>query len=636
MGRLVSGIAAVLMPDGQAVDSRVIATMLDSMTARGPDGTTMWQSGPLGLGFLALHTTPEAVREPQPHIDRATGRAIAFDGRLDNRDDLIEALGGTVTHHDGDAALVVAAFNRWGTDAAIRLVGDFALAIADPAARSLLCIRDVIGVRPLCYARSRTGALFVASEMRALLATGMVDEAINEARALEFLSERRYDSAETLYTNVLRLPPAHVLTADHRATRAFRYWDLDPAKNVVYRRDEEYLEHSGELFGRVVRAQTRSSTRVGVLLSGGVDSSAVAALAVSTGAACEALSIIFPGQPCDESAFIRDVAERYGIVSTVIEHRPQSPQWYEQSIEDYGDLPDYPNGAMLDPLRERAAASGVRVLLTGAGGDEWFDGSRFHYADWLRRGALMRVARYLTSDVVSRGVRMTASDFAILGVWPTLPPSLRGVIKRVVSPGTRRVVPEWIPAGAAVRTALEARIAFKVTPRDGESFSQADMRTGMALGSQVYMAEMDDRSASRAGVEQRNPLYDRRVIEFAYGLPEEQRWRGSCRKYLLRQAVDLPPAVRARRDKAEFSDVIIQALHSLKRTSVPHLCERGWIVPEVFADMHDRFCRLTDAGDPRRWQLAMPLWMLFAVDRWLEHAVKRRRHERRTEAPAFA
>jgi asparagine synthase (glutamine-hydrolysing) len=625
------------MPDGrQPADPRVLTTMLAAMAARGPDGTTMWRSGPLALGFLALHTTPEAAREQQPHIDRATGRAVVFDGRLDNRDELIEALGGTVTNDDGDAALVMAAFNRWGADAAVRLVGDFALAIADPSARRLCCIRDVMGVRPLCYGRSRTGVLLVASEMRAVLASGLVDDTINEPRALEFLSERKYDSAETLYTHVLRLPPAHVLTADQCSTRVFRYWDLDSGAKVVYRRDDDYVEHARELFGRVVRAQTRTNGGVGVLLSGGVDSSAVAALAVSARADCKAFSVVFPGEPCDESPFIRDVAERCGIVSTVVEHRPQSPQWYERSVEDYDDLPDYPNGAMLDPLREHAAASGVRVLLTGAGGDEWFDGSRFHYADWLRQGAVARIARYLASDVVSRGIRMTASDFAILGVWPTLPPFMRGAIKRVVSPGNRQIVPEWIPAAAAARTRLEARIAFKVTPREGESFAQADMRTGMALGSQAYMAEMDDRSASRAGVEQRNPLYDRRVIEFAYGLPEEQRWRGSCRKYLLRRAVDLPPAVRARRDKAEFSDVIIQAVHGLARTSVPRLCERGWVVPEAFAEMYGRFCRLTAARDPLRWQLAMPLWMLFAVDRWLEHAVKRGRDERRTEAAAFA
>src|SRR5262249_38777423 len=132
-------------------------------------------------------------------------------------------------------------------------------------------------------------------------------------------------------------------------------------------------------------------------------------------------------------------------------------------------------------------------------------------------------------------------------------PRVRAAAKRVHAP--HPPVPEWIDSDAAARTNLAERIAMRVEPRAGERYAQADTRLIAASGYQVHSDEIEDRAASRDGMEQRNPLYDRRIIEFALGLPEEQRRRGGTAKYVLRRAVAgvLPDAIRLRRDKAEFS-----------------------------------------------------------------------------------
>lgn len=633
----MSGLAAVFIPDGRPADPAVLSVMLDAMRVRGPDGTSAWHRGPAALGFLALHTTPESQHERQPYEDPRTGRVVVFDGRLDNRDDLIAALAGAASPRDGDAALALAAFERWGTDAPVHLLGDFAFTLWDPAARRILCARDVMGVRPLCYAQTNDGALLIASEMRALLATGLVDASINEGRALEFLSERGYHGTETLYTAITRLAPAHTLIAGPSGIRTHRHWDFDAGASIRHRRDEDYVEHARHLLTQAVRAQTRAVGRVGISLSGGVDSSALTALTSAAGVECEGFSVVFPGRPCDETPFIDAVSAHCGVPATKVPYQPARPGWYAQNTSDYQDLAEYPNGVMLDGAHARASASGVRVLLTGCGGDEWFAGSRFHYADWLRQGAAARIVRQLTADVAVRGPRRAMLNLAMFGVWPVLPGAVRSGIKHVVRSKSREVVPAWIHPDTASRTGLASRIAFKVSPREGETFAQAEMRLLMTIGIQAHNEEMDDRSMTRAAVEHRHPFYDRRIMEFAYALPEDQRWRGRYRKHLLRSAVpELPEAIRWRQDNAEFTGVMIDGLRSVMRPSVPRLSERGWIVPEVFLEMHGRCRRALASGDACRWPLVMPLWMMFAVECWLEQTMTRSHHDRRTETAAIA
>ncbi len=632
----MSGIAAIVKTEGSA-DRAVLSRMLESMSSRGPDGASLLSAGPAALGFLALHTTPESLNERQPYIDPRSSRVVVFDGRLDNRCDLLEALDGAVSLHDGDAAFVAAAFDKWGIDAASHLIGDFALAVWDPHRRRLFGARDVMGVRPFCYARGSDGSLLVASEMRGLLATRLVDDGINEARVLEFLSERGYHQSETQYTAIVRLPPAHALVAEDGAVRTFRFWDFGEGRSPRYRRDAEYAEHLRHLLQQSVRAASRTIGPVGIFLSGGVDSSALTAIAAHDGIDCEAFSVVCPGQPHDESHFIRAVSTHCGVRVTELPYDSTPADWYIANARDYADLPEYPNGTMLDELRARGAASGVRVMLTGCGGDEWLTGSRFHYADWLRDGDVVRVIRQFGSDLVAKGPRRAANYLAMCGVWPVLPQALRRSVKRVVKPKARQIVPDWIASDAAARTSLESRIAFKVTPRAGERFAQAEMRLLLAIGVEAHSQEMDDRSMTRGGVEHRHPFFDRRIIEFAYGLPEDQRWRGPYIKHVLRAAVpELPDAVRWRRDKAEFSDVITDGVQRIVARPAPRLLERDWIVPGVVADMRDRFQRAIAARDRTAWQLGMPLWMIFAVETWLESLETRSRHDRYTEAAAAA
>jgi asparagine synthase (glutamine-hydrolysing) len=619
----MSGIAAVFGREGGAPHAEFIGTILDAMSERGRDGRAWWRDAPIVLGSLRFQTTQESLAERQPRFNPRTGCVIVLDGRIDNRDDTINALVDRLGPDESDAAIVLAAYEQWGTDSPSRLLGDFAFVIWDPRVQQLFAARDVMGVRPLCYAQSRDGELIVASELRGILATGAVDDSINEARVLEHLADRAQHREETLYRHIRRLPPAHIMLATRERIQIRRYWDFDSVRSIRYRRDDDYAAHLRELLTRAIRAQSRSIGPLGLLLSGGLDSSSIAAIAAAEGIRCEAFSVGYPARPYDERIFAEMVARHCCIPFTMVSHVSRPAREYEHEVRTYRDLPQYPNGATLDRARRHAAAAGVRVLLTGAGGDEWFTGSPFQYADWIHTGNVWRLGRAFGSDIGRRGLRAALRRITLSGVWPLLPPSGRQLVKTFVP--RRDGLPDWIPDDVVGRVDLASRIAARVVPRGGETFCQADIRDVATSGFLVHSEELEDRAASRAGVEQRNPFYDRRIIEFAFALPEEQRSRGGGTKYVLRRAVAglLPDAVRMRRDKAEFSELYVDAIQGWAQLVTPHLVSRGWIVPGALERMCTNLLAWRAASDSRYYHMVDAVWIALALECWFAERQKR-------------
>lgn len=627
----MSGVAAVLMADGAPTSRLTLTRMVRSMAVRGPDGVSSWCAGPVALGFLSLITTPEAAAERQPFIDPVTTSVVVIDGRLDNREDLARALGDEVVADAGDAAYVAAAYRRWGGDAFVRLIGDFAVIIWDARERRMLAARDVMGVRPLCYARTAGGDLVMASEVRALLATGLVAADVSELVALEHLAGQEQHRAETLFRDIRRVPPAHVLTASATGESLRQFWDFEPSAEIRYRSDRDYAEHGRELIGRAVRAQARSRTGVGVLLSGGLDSSLVAAVAVAEQVPTRTYSVSFPGQSCDERPYIAAVAAHSGLPSHVRPYVVRPPQWYDERAATYRELPDYPNGASLDDLFQTLASRGERVVFTGFGGDEWFTGSPFQIADALRRGDVATAVGTWVNDVGRRGWRVATREAVACGAWAALPSRIRETARALRV--TRRVIPPWIPGELATRVGLADRIGSRVTPRAGETFAQADVRHVAMSGFQVHSEELQDRAASSAGIECRHPLYDRRVMEFGYAIPEHQRKRRGETKVVLRAIGRglLPESVRSRRGKAEFTANYLDAIRARGVVRFPQLESRGWIDPQVAQRLSRYLIEWTTDSVPSLPGAVDAVWMMHALESWLTHEARRR--DVRTEDP---
>ena len=278
----MSGVFGLIRPDGPPATAGELAAMAVRLARRGPEGSSVWRDGPVGLGLTLLATTPEALCERLPLRDEATGCVITADVRLDNRADLIGALdlceraSGT-----GDAGLVLAAYVAWGRGCLERLRGDFAFAIRDPRDGSLFCARDRFGMRPLSYHHA-PGRLFAfGSEPEAVLALTEVPWRINEGRIADVLvgELEGIDRTSTFFEGVFRLPPAHALVVTPQGLHIWRYWSPEPGPILRLGSDEAYAEAFLEVFAQAVRSRLRGAGPVGSMLSGGMDSGSVVAVA---------------------------------------------------------------------------------------------------------------------------------------------------------------------------------------------------------------------------------------------------------------------------------------------------------------------------------------------------------------------
>jgi asparagine synthase (glutamine-hydrolysing) len=620
----MTAIAAVFGAGAPAAGDG-IRRMLDAAAHRGAAAAAIWQSGAVTLGHRA-----SVGRNGVPHAPFAAtpdGNAIVFDGRLDNRDDLRRAL--PHASPASDAALALAAYAKWSEEAPVHLLGDFAFAVWDARRRRLVCARDVLGQRPLFHG-SIAGATLVASEAQQVLAHPAFAAIVNEGAIAESLTGTPMSVEETIWKGVIRLPAAHALIVTEDGARRARYWDFDPDARLEYARDAEYAEHFLDLFRTAIECRTRDAAAVGVFLSGGLDSSAIAGVAQLLarergGAPLRAFAMTFPGLAVDETPYIDAVAQKWDLATVRLVARPPSRRDIEREIDHYRDLPTFPNCAVLDALG-RPAASEVDVVLTGCGGDEWFAGSLLHTADLLRQGRVVTAVKQFRHDVALPGRGYRPADLFRIAVSPLLPRVIRAALRPVA--GGRRPVYPWIRPEFAARVALRDRLR-PAAPAACRTLVQRETRAQIRMFEQVLGSELDDRGASAAGLDVRHPFNDRRLMEFAFALPEAQRWSGGETKVVMRRALGpvLPESVLRRNDKAEFSSTFVESLKTLGgRAFFDHLrsAEVAWVDQTVTQRMYDEMIALYTQGRESYIPVAVALWSVAAVELWLTQHHKER------------
>jgi asparagine synthase (glutamine-hydrolysing) len=606
----MSALAATFADDADVEEAGVLR-MLEAAAHRGPRTPRIVRHGPATLGHRGAHHD----RSDQPFVDPQTTDAIVFDGRLDNRDELCALLGKTADH--SDAALALAAYRQWSDAAPSMLLGDFALIVWDAQQGRLFCARDALGQRPLFYGSGARTPLVVASEPQQVRAHPAIGTRVNEGVIAEYLAGQPMTVAETVWADVRRLPPGHAIVASRGGVRVFRHWDFDPGHGAPCRDDEQYAMCFAELFRQAVRCRARDGEAVGLFLSGGVDSSAIAGMMSAGGFLPDTYSLTFPGLSVDETPYIDAVVAHWGLRSTRLEARPPTRLAIEREIDRYGDLPSFPHGAILDPLRARAAAD-VQVVLTGYGGDDWFTGSPLHTTDLLVEGRPVAALRQLAQDAALPGRGYTLGGLARSCVAPLLSAGVKRVLRPIA--GSRPARFDWIRPEFASRVALSDRLK-PAAPPAYPTYVQREVHATANSLLTMLGDEMEERASAAAGIEQRHPFNDRRVAEFGFALPESQRWHGGETKVLIRRALGslLPEAVRHRNDKAEFSPVVMQTFVELGGPDFfarLRCADEGWIDLPTVRRMYDEAVRLYTAGNEAYIRMADAVWGVAAVELW--------------------
>ncbi len=503
--------------DGRPVDRSLLERMSAAIAHRGRDDSGLWIDGAVGMAHRMFHSTPESLFEKQPLTSETAGESgqicLVFDGRVDNRQELKSSLicKGFVMRHDTDAELVIRAYEAWGEECAVQIIGDFALAIWDARRKRLFCARDFMGHKPFYYYFDGKTFLW-ASELHAFFESSDVPRKPNEGMIAEYLTSYIRNVTETLYRGILRLPPAHYLALSAEGIRLRRYWDLDPSTEIRYPSDEQYTDRFYDLFRESVRSKMRAVGPVASELSGGLDSSSVVGMTqvlIGEGAVdCagfETFSWVFPGRDCDESDYIRDVVSKWDLASHKLEPSPAELERFVEQAILYQDFPGYPNGATVNPLKPLARSRGCRVVLTGEGGDEWVTGAYDHSIDLLLQLSFFRLVREICQGGGLAEWRGLLRNFARTCIWPITPRVLQRFIRVLIG---QPEVPGWIGAEFAKRTGLAERLRQKEYVPAGASYSLRARYSSLTDGWNVHLREIQDRVNNYHQVEDRHPLND--------------------------------------------------------------------------------------------------------------------------------
>ncbi len=640
----MSGIAGIIETGGEkggrTADLNLLHRMAQGMAHRGPDGIGFWSSGAVGLVHAAMHTTPESVQETQPLRDDAGLYCLTFDGRVDNRDDLqssLKSAGARLRTAPGriltDAELVLNSYMIWGENCANRIIGDFAFAIWDGRRRRLYCARDTLGIKPFVYHLGPSRFLF-GSELRQILCDPGVSRKPNEATIAEYLADQITSTQETLYRDIQRLRPGHYLTVEQGQLREVRYWDVDPKREIRYRNDEEYAEHFREIFDEAVRCRLRSQHPVGSELSGGLDSSSVAVTAqmlLNSGRApapaFETFSLVHEGKTFDERRYFRSVVQHAGLLSTEVAPESFNHEALVAEVAASGHLPHAPNIIMSNTFLRLARERGIRVILTGRGGDIWLTGSLRRYADYLRELRLGTFWRELQADQHSASLRdehysavsLPALPVLRIGLWPLLSPSVQASLRWLMGRGDR--TPALVNRDLAQRVNLKSRTQTDTRRGQFRSTAQAHIyNRGIHAGELSYI-ESEDAAAAAMGIEKRHTFDDRRIVEFALAIPEEQRWRDGITKVVLRNAMGtrLPQLVRERRTKGDTSDVFVDMVNSPICATLldqQHTVKLGWLPPGKSSVLRHRLIQSMEHDRYDFSRFVWSYWLIYSLELW--------------------
>lgn len=536
--------------DGQMAERGELDRVRPMLAPYGPDGEGYLCQDNLGIIYRAFHTTRESSKEQQPYTS-ASGAVITWDGRLDNREELIARLG---KHPDDstDLDIVAAAYERWATDSLARLIGDWALSIWNPRDRSLILAKDFMGTRPLYYAVEKDQVTWCTILDPLVLLAGHSFQVNEEYLAgwLAFFPAPHL----TPYLGIHAVPPSSFVHLTKGVQTVSKYWDFDPAKRVRYRTDAEYESHFRTAFAESVRRRCRSHAPVLAELSGGMDSSSIVCMAddlIGQGLAetprLDTISYYDDSEPnWNERPYFTKVEDRRGRTGCHIDLASQECWDFDCVDNLFMAIPGACRGKSPKATEQFVACvstHGNRVVLCGTGGDEVTGGVPTPLPD--------------LQDLVARAhIRVLAHR---LKLW--------AVNKR--KPWFHllfEIVRDFFP-DAAVGTPQQRQPARWLT-RDFARQNQDALRgyhrrlklLGPLPSFQENLATLDtlrrqvacDPLSCEPVCEKRYPFLDRNFLEFIFSISREQLVRPGQRRSLMRRALAgiVPDEILNRKRKA--------------------------------------------------------------------------------------
>ena len=554
----ISGIA-LSTRSARQLERDVVERMRDVLAHRGPDDTGIFLDGRVGLGHRRLSIVDVAAGH-QPMTNEDGSLQIIFNGEIYNHADFRKELEGRghvyQTHCDTETILHL--YEEHGAACVNFLRGMFAFAIWNLKTRELFIARDRLGVKPLYYFLAEDGSLYFASEIKALFEAGAFKPEVNFTALPDYLANHATSNEETLYRGVTRLLPGHTLTWRDGRVEIRKYWDVHFTKaDQNGRSDKDTIAEWSDLFRTSVRLRLMADVPLGMFLSGGIDSSAIAA--VMSGMVDEPIqtfSVAFAEREANELAYARIVSEAF---KTRHHEVTVSPEQFFQALPKlvwHEDEPlAHPSSVALYFVSELASKH-VKVVLTGEGSDELLAGYG-RYRKTILNLSMGNRYQSFTPGILRDAVRAGIAGLPASRVRQKLLRSFLSVpsdIERIyfdnfavfplsmqadlLSSATLERVGNVDPY-AGVRRVLQETDAKSLLDR----LLYADIKT--------YLHELlmkQDQMSMATSIESRVPFLDHKLVEFTCSLPEHLKLHGRTTKHILRESMKgvLPEAILSR------------------------------------------------------------------------------------------
>ncbi|MFL5899068.1 MAG: asparagine synthase (glutamine-hydrolyzing) [Solirubrobacterales bacterium] len=601
-------------------DIDVVKRMSGRLVHRGPDDDGIFCEGQAALAARRLSII-DLAHGHQPIASEDGSVVVVQNGEIYNYRELKRELGGRGHRFasDCDTEVLVHGYEEWGEGFVERLRGMFAIALWDKRRRRLLLARDRFGIKPLYY-RHVGGELSFASELKGMLEQPGFSREIDPRAVSAYLAFNSIPAPLTIFTEARKLPPGHLLSLEGGELTLRRYARPGPVPAGEVRRGsaDELAGELREVLDESIRAHLLADVPVGVLLSGGVDSGGIAALACRhVSEPLRTFSIGFEEEGFDELSRARLVAQRYGTDHHELVLRPDAVELLPRLVESF-DEPFGDSSALPTYLVSELAAGEVKVALSGEGGDELFGGYYTYVADLLARrvGRLAALARPLAEALPSRtdrvGFDYKAKRFARAAALPPL--ERHNGWKEIFS--------------AQARADLAGPDASAWDPLDlyrqryAETAGAAPLARMQDLDFGIYLVDdllvKTDRLSMAHSLELRVPFLDPKVAEFAFSMPTKLKVRGFAKKRLLRMALEpLLPREIVHGRKQGFSIPIAAWLRGplqpfAREVLAPStLARQGLLDPAAVAPLLDRH----RSG---REDLSRQIWGLMALTLWFD------------------
>ena len=585
--------------------------MLKTLAHRGPDGQDcMFLHGNrVGLGHhrLSIIDLSEVGAQPMPNEDAMVW--LVFNGEIYNFPQLREALirKGHAFRSRTDSEVIIHAYEEWGEDCVHHLRGIFAFGLWDDRERKLFLARDHFGVKPLYYWHNGDDFIF-ASQPRAIIDNPRVPRNINVCALSDYLAYGYVPFDRAIFREMSKLPAAHRLILKDGHIKIERYWQVEYVPHI--NDEDDAVEALREALQESVRAQMISDVPIGSFLSGGIDSSGVTALMTACSTETfQTLTVGFDEAGSDERGFARIAAERFstfhheGVLTeeTAREMIPTFVEIYDEPFYDSSGLPTY-------FVAQLARAKGLKVILTGDGGDEVFAGYLWYdlFASFMKTNWLARLKGFIRhcSPVNRRKQSIKSTDDALRAYFNHI-----GFLP-------------WEKQQTLLSSAIkdEANHDYLWLLRSFFHPEYPAITAAQYLDLHTYLVDdiltKVDRASMACGVEVRVPLLDHKLVELAFSINSNLVYGSSRRKHILKQSLAewVPPEILTDRKKG-FSIPLQQWMHSylaecsMKSLSDGSLVNQGLLEPDAVQ-------AIVSAGDSRI------LWLFLVAELWMRRWIE--------------